>query len=119
MHWLLWLEFTVLSLFMQSPIYTSDFAKMLIIFKVPTCHDQGPGYLTHNFMYSTAPDTSTLQYTISSLGVSQFEVCMRIAEDYSLQACTNRIIKHSGLFILYDLYSSTFYCVMAMEIWFK
>lgn len=26
---------------------------------------------------------------------------MRIAEDYSMQACTNRIIKHSGLFILY------------------
>lgn len=56
MHWLLLLEFTVLSLFMQSPIYTSDFAKMLIIFKdlVPSgCHYQVPSY--HNFTYSTAP----------------------------------------------------------------
>lgn len=51
-----------------------------------------------------------------SIRVSQFEVCMRIAEDYSLQACTNRIIKHSGLFILYDLYSFQLSTVMAMEI---
>ncbi len=73
MHWLLWLELIVLSLLMQSPIYTSDFTKMLIIFKnlVPNgFHYQGPGY--NNFIYSTTPDISTLQDTISSVWASEF-----------------------------------------------
>ncbi len=73
MRWLLWLELIVLSLFMRSTKYTSDLAKMLIIFKnlLPNGFDyHGPGY--SSYIFSTTPDISTLQNTISSLWASEF-----------------------------------------------
>lgn len=88
MHWLLWLELIVLSLFMQSPIYTSDFAKMLIIFKEPGSKWMSLSrsrlqqlYLQYNSRHKHITGHNKFPVSI--------RVCMWVAEVYSMQACIN------------------------------